>query len=430
MGRGYQGRRRLERGRDRVRWARGVAVAVAVGVAAATSIAGAGTAFADTGPFVRALSVTSGTPGTVVAVSGIGFLDGCSGTLPQVVFGVETPDVINATDTTVRFQVPVVRDGLYDVQVVDCLGEASPPVQADEFTVTLPPRPKVTSVAPKTGSVGTTVTLLGTNLRLYCTDGRLPSVTFDNPDVFDDEVVLHDGDPSIVSWSDTKIVLHAPTHATGLVDILPSDCVGRQSIPVTTDQYTYLPPKISSVTPATGTAGTRLTVKGANFTGGCGEGTAPTLIVGGIALTAGSPGVISMSAIQIVALAPPHLAGVVAVQVRNCVGDVSAVVTASRFTYLAPKITSMLPTSGKAGTLVTVNGSGFTNGCVAGTSAPVVQFGATTLVPGDARYVSATNVAVKVRVPVSPIGKVDVRVSDCLGDTTAIVAADKFTVTG
>ena len=36
-------------------------------------------------------------------------------------------------------------------------------------------------------------------------------------------------------------------HATGLVDILPADCVGRSSIPVTTDQYTYLPPKISSV---------------------------------------------------------------------------------------------------------------------------------------------------------------------------------------
>ena len=47
----------------------------------------------------------------------------------------------------VRFQVPVIQAGFYDVQVVDCTGTASPPVTADELTVTL--HPEDTIVVPK-----------------------------------------------------------------------------------------------------------------------------------------------------------------------------------------------------------------------------------------------------------------------------------------
>ncbi|MDT4937610.1 MAG: mucin9, partial [Pseudonocardiales bacterium] len=347
---------RLEtRGTDRARW---TAFATAVVIIAGSVLAAAQPAFAS-GPAVTAISPTSGLPGVVVGVTGTGFLGGCTSSSPTVFIGITQVNVLaGASDTLVHFQVPVMRDGFYDVQVQDCAGAVSPPVAADLFTLVLPARPKVTSVAPKTGTIGTTLTVTGTSFRLYCTDGRIPSVTFDDPNVFGDEVVVQDGGPEIVSWTDTKIVVHAPAHPASLLDILPRDCVGRQSIPSAADQFTYLAPKITSVAPTSGTAGTLVTVKGTGFRNGCTTG-GPTLIIGGTGMPAGSAGVQSMTAVQIVVHVPPHLAGAVPVQVRDCAGDVSAVVTASKFTYLAPKVSSLAPTTGTIGTTVTVTGTGF-----------------------------------------------------------------------
>lgn len=399
-------------------------------VAAATCVAAvviaSSPAAADAGPTVTALSVSSAMPGTVVGVEGSGFLGGCIDVLPQVEIGASVVTALSgATDSLVHFQVPVVRDGLYDVQVIDCAGAASPPVAADQLTITLPPRPAVKTVSPKTGTVGTTITLTGTNLRLYCTDGRIPSVVVQDPNVLGDKTVIRDGDPGIVSWSDTKLVMHMPVHVAAVVDILPMDCVGRSPIPSTTDEFTYLPPKITSMLPANGTVGTLVVINGSGFLNGC-AGSLPSLRFGAVTIAPGDPALVSATATAVKVHAPPQLAGKVDVRVIDCVGDTSAVVTADKFTYTAPKVTGLSPTSGHPGTLVTVKGSGFLIECSAG-ALPSVLFGSTAVPGNDPSVSSVTTTAIKLTAPTHATGVVDVRVQDCAGDVTAIGSVDKFT---
>jgi len=414
------------------RLTRAIAALGIAGMCAAAIVGFSESAGAAGGPTVTSIAPTSVQPGEIVTVNGSGFLGGCTTDAPTVLLGADTAAVLaGASDIEVRFQVPVVGAGFYDVQVKDCAGEASPPVAADALTVTLPARPKVTSVAPKSGTVGTLYTVTGTNLRLYCTDGRLPTLVFDDMNVLGAEVTLTDGDPLIVSWSSTKIIVHGPSMQAGVIDIIPHDCTGRSAIPSTSDQVTYLAPKVTSVAPTNGTFDTLVTVKGSGFFNGCATGAGPTLSFGAVQLPFGSPDVQSMTATQIVAHAPAHTAGAVPVAVTDCVGDVSAAISAAKFTYNAPKFGKLVPVTGTIGTVVTIDGTGFTNGCT-GTSSPpspAVQFGATLLAPGDPAIVSVSATAIKVVAPTAQAGAVVVRVFDCLGDETALVTSDKFTYT-
>ena len=403
-----------------------LAVCAVIGITGAGVAGFAASASASGGPVVTSVAPASVQPGEVVTVDGSGFFGGCTTGVPTVLLGANTAAALStSTDTVVRFQVPVMQ-GFVDVQVEDCSGAVSPPVTADELTITLPPRAKITAVAPKTGTVGTLLTVTGTNLRQFCTDGRLPAITFDDLNVLDDAVTLTDGDPLIVSWSSTKVIVHAPVHKAGVVDITVRDCAGRSSIPSSADEVTYLAPKIASVAPTSGTFGTRVTVKGTGFFNGCSGTAGPTLEIGGVQLPFGSPDVQSMTATQIVVTAPAHTAGVVPTEVVDCVGDVSAVVSASKFTYVAPKLGKLAPITGTIGTVVTITGTGFTNGCVGGAS-PAVQFGATQLAAGDPAVVSTSATSIKVVAPAAQAGVAVVRVFDCLGDETALVTSDKFT---
>jgi hypothetical protein len=388
---------------------------------------GVAAASADPSPVVSGLSVSSGMPGTVVGVSGTGFLTGCAaGQSPSVFFGISqlTP-LSGATDTLLHFQVPVARNGFYDVAVQDCAGDVSTPTSASQFTLTLPPPPKVTSVSPKTGTVGTTITVAGTGFRLYCTDGRIPNVTFDNPDVFGDEVTVTDGDPQVVSWTDTKIVLHAPAHPAALVDILPHDCTGRSTAPSTADTFTYLAPKVSRIAPATGTIGTLVAITGTGFLNGCAAGQTPAVQFGSTLYASGDPAIQSASATKVTVLAPSAPAGKVDVRVVDCLGDASAVVAADKYTYKPPTVTGVSPAQGHAATLVTVKGTGFLTGCTGG-ALPSVLVG-TVLVPGgDPSIGNVTSTSLQIAMPAHAAGTVDVHVIDCVGDKTAVAFNDKF----
>src|SRR5437879_1555567 len=106
-----------------------IAGVAAAGLVIAVIGSGAAAAGADAGPVVSAISPNTGMPGTVVGVAGSGFLGGCTTGSPTVFMGLAVEPVLpGATDTLVHFQVPVMLDGRYDIQVVDCNGNASPPV--------------------------------------------------------------------------------------------------------------------------------------------------------------------------------------------------------------------------------------------------------------------------------------------------------------
>src|SRR5205823_6347220 len=159
-----------------------------------------------------------------------------------------------------------------------------------------------------------------------------------------------------------------------------------------------------------GTTGTSVTITGSALDSGCGptsEGGAPrppSVTFGGIAAS-----VTSSSASSVVAVAPQLPAGFVDVRVTDCLNVQSPVVTADRFTYTGPVITSISPDNGGVGTMVTISGSALVTACGAG--GPTVTFGTATASNTGGSFSPAQ---VTVPAPAQTLGRtVDVTVTDC-----------------
>jgi hypothetical protein len=90
-------------------------------------------------------------------------------------------------------------------------------------------------------------------------------------------------------------------------------------------------PVVSSVSPRSGTIGTRVTITGSGFDYGCTGGQSGHVFFGGVA-AAGA----TVSAGGATAVAPSHGAGPVDVRVADCLGDFSRPRRADRYAYLAP----------------------------------------------------------------------------------------------
>ncbi len=159
---------------------------------------------------------------------------------------------------------------------------------------------------------------------------------------------------------------------------------GRSVSPVIIPPGGAPSPAITGVTPAFGppAGGTRVTILGANFT----ESDDTTVTFDNLPATA----VNVVSGSVITAVAPPHAAGAVTVNVRNRQGAVSLV---KGFTYYttggasgAPTVTSVYPTFGsiRGGTVVTLVGANFT-------PETVVLFGST---PATPTFVNANTLRV------------------------------------
>ena len=134
------------------------------------------------------------------------------------------------------------------------------------------------------------------------------------------------------------------------------------------------PPAITSFTPTSGPAGTPVTVTGAGFTG------ATSVTFGGA-----SASYVVDSNTQISATVPAAATtGPIAVTTPNGTGTSAAIFTVPP---PPPTVTSFTPTSGSAGTLVTVTGSAFTG-------ATSVTFGG-----ASASYVVDSNTQISATVP-------------------------------
>ena len=146
-------------------------------------------------PVVTQIAPTSGSTagGTSVTITGTG-LAGASG----VAFGTTAASIVSNTDTQIVATSPAHAAGLVDVRVTTP-GGTSAVVAADHFTYVVPPLPAITQVAPNSGpSTGATqVTITGTNL----TDAT--GVAFGTTAA------------SIVTNTDTQIVVTSPAHAVG-----------------------------------------------------------------------------------------------------------------------------------------------------------------------------------------------------------------------
>jgi hypothetical protein len=218
-------------------------------------------------------------------------------------------------------------------------------------------------------------------------------------------------DPSGVLFGD---VANVPAVAvTGNVFIDPTSLPPRPAaIPALLGAWDVLntvisyglaaPPTVTGISPASGPAGTSVTVTGSGFTG------ATAVSFGGTA-AAFSPNSTDPDTALMVTV--PVGSGTVDVTVTTSAGT-SPVVPQDQFNYLA--VTGISPASGLAGTPVTVAGSGFTG-------ATAVRFGAT---PGTNLLVAPNGTELTVTAPAGT-GTVDVTVTTPAG-TSPPVTADRF----
>jgi hypothetical protein len=338
-------------------------------------------------PTISGISPAAASIGALVTITGTNLV-GNDLAQPTVTFGVAAATIVTATSTQVVVNVPA-SAGVVAVRVQTCGGTAT---SATPFTYCAVPT--ISSINPASGPEGALVQVNGTNL--VGADGADPVVTFGTAAA------------RLVNRTSTQLTVEAPAGfaANTSVSVRVSTCGG---LVTAATQFIYTSdvrcgvPTVTSLSPAAGPAGVQVTISGTNLLGNDGN---PTVVTFG-----GVPAmVITSTATRVVAVAP---AGVGSVQVRltTCGGAANA---PTPFTYCTgPTITNFTPTTGPAGTDVTINGTSFLG---ADGGQPTVTFGTQSATVLD---VTATRILVDAPAGFASGTQVSVRVTTCGGTVTA-----------
>jgi hypothetical protein len=172
--------------------------------------------------------------------------------------------------------------------------------------------PTVTSVAPTAGPAGTKVTITGTG---FSVTASATTIAFGNQPA-----------TGVSCSSSTQCTASAPS-GTGTIDITAT-VAGQISPPAPGDQYTYTTvgrPTVTGVAPASGPAGTKVTITGTGFATATGQ----TIVKFG---STASASVACATATKCTATAPRGPSGVVDITV-TVGGQTSLTATADRFRY-------------------------------------------------------------------------------------------------
>jgi len=244
-----------------------VPVTVVVGDVESNAVTFTVKAFPD--PIIDGVDPAEGPPGTIVKITGDNFTTaGRRGGALTVKFGEAEAKVIYRRDGVIVAIVPagLVADTTVDV-TVDVDGRSA--VKAGAFKVLAPPPPSVESISPAHGTAGTAVRIKGKSL--------------DGSDAVEVTIGGKAAEKVIVSNRGTLIIAIVPVGAA----------TGEGAVTVTVDgvaatgpdgglKFTVDPiekPVIESLTPATGPAGTKVVIKGTDFTAGVLK---PVVTFGGI----------------------------------------------------------------------------------------------------------------------------------------------------
>ncbi len=187
-----------------------------------------------------------------------------------------------------------------------------------------PNDPNITSFTPSSGSTGTVITITGSNF-------------------FSSTSAVTIGGTAATSFtvnSTTSISATVGSGATGTISV-----TNYYGTAISTGTFTYAAtPTITSFSPQTAAPGTVVAITGTNFTG------ATAVSFGGTAAASYTVN----SATSISATLGSGATGTVSVTTPN------GTATSSGTFYLIPTITSFSPTSGGAGTVVSITGTNFT----------------------------------------------------------------------
>lgn len=328
-------------------------------------------------PLVIALSSATGSAGQEITITGKHFSENTDEIV--VLFG-EVPAIIKAsTSTTITVIIPENQNEVKVIVAVDKLVARNKP----DFTYMVPVtpdipvtnpeeevlKPVVTSISPSSGLFGITITIDGEN---FSTDKSQNLVSFNGV-----PAVVQDATP-------TKLTVTVPGSSTGPVSVTVN---GNKAInePV----FTYLnTPTVTSIAPASGLAGTTVTIIGTNFSTDKSQNTVS--FYGVVAV------VQSATSTQLTVTVPTSSTGPVVVSVN---GNMAA--NRPVFTY-PPTVTVIAPSSGLAGITITITGTNFSTT----KSQNVVSFNGVA-----ATVQTATSTKLTVIAPVSSTGPVSVTVN-------------------
>ncbi|MBA4697230.1 MAG: IPT/TIG domain-containing protein [Legionella sp.] len=359
-------------------------VDVTVQTAGGTSIPITGGFTYKDAPTVGGLSASFGSTagGATLTINGSNFVAGQT----AVYLGtVEIPaaSVTVTGDNSLSFLIPAQAAGTVAV-AIKTPGGTSAPVSVN-FTYVAAPTAGAISVTAGPATGGTTIALTGTNFvagNTTVTVGNTPAI-------------------NVTVISDDSLTFETPAHTAGTFDVQVQTAGGNNTL---VNSYTYVDAPIASSlsVPYGKTAGGEtITITGSNFIGSGGT----TVSVGGIAAT-----VVFNSTTSISFTTPAHAAGIVDVTVGTIGGPSNPVPGGFRYED-APTIGNITPTSGKAGTIITLSGTNF----VAGNTNVYVD-GA--LVAADKMQV-ASSTTLLVTMPSHAGGVVPIKVETAGGDMTS-----------
>lgn len=263
-------------------------------------------------------------------------------------------------------------------------------------TVTLPgtfnvTAPTITSISPGSGLAGSTVTVSGTD---FPTSYGGISATLGGVNVSVDPYNSNSSQftftvPTGLSAGSYSLVLTAG----------PNSVTAPQ-------KFTVIAPSISSFSPSSGPVGGQVTLTGTFVTGQY-----YTVNFGSYS-TSGYASTSSTLVVNVPSGIPPG-----ALKISAVIGG-QTVTAPGSFTVTTPTITSFSPTSGVAGTIVTITGTGFNNSYYGTT----VSFGSI-----NANVISVTSTSIQVAVP-SNTGNGAMKITvNSAGQT--VVSSANFTVT-
>ena len=268
-------------------------------------------------PTISSVSPATGGVGSSVTITGTNFGD-TPATSTVTFNGAAASAVTTWNNSQIIATVPVTAT-TGPVQVV-VSGIASNTTVT--FTV---PGPRVTSVSPTGGPVGTQVTITGSGFQSAQRDST---------------AAFNDATASVVSWSDTQIVTTVPAGAkSGPVTVFVNSVTSNSSIAFT------VPPIIAGASPASAPVGSMITIVGTNF--GAVQG-GSTVNFNGTSAT-----VSSWSNTQIVAAVPTAATtGPITVQVSGFVSNQSATFA------VVPRVAGLTDSAGNQSTYTSVVAGG------------------------------------------------------------------------
>lgn len=263
----------------------------------------------------KAATVSSFTPsqgptGTVVTVRGSGFSSARS-----VLLGSTQVTFSASSDTTISFTIPAsASDGR--ITVANSAGQGTSSAVLEIIN-----RPKVTSFSPESGSAGTTVEIMGTDL------GAVSQVSFGGTRA------------SFSVRSSTLLRAEVPTGAkTGTIDVTNSAGSASSSKHFEIGEL----PVLTGFSPAEGSPGVSVTITGSNFSKATGVS------------FGGSTATYAVNSDSKITATIPTDAKTGPITVTNSFGQG---MSRSNFSVLGlPKITGFTPSQGAAGTAVTIQG--------------------------------------------------------------------------